>query len=84
MKNDGGNAFPMWHPELMNTAEFGMSLRDYFASKATEEDITEVLNDHYCQWQDSNTTDSINYNQPSRSQARYMHADLMLEARLSY
>lgn len=33
-KNDGGNAFPFFDERAMNSAELGMSLRDYFAAKA--------------------------------------------------
>lgn len=30
----GGGAFPFFDERAMNTAEFGMTLRDYFAAKA--------------------------------------------------
>jgi hypothetical protein len=32
-KDDGGLAFPFFDRECMNTPEWGMSLRDYFAAK---------------------------------------------------
>lgn len=33
-RNDGGNAFPFFDEQCMNSPEWGMSLRDYFAAKA--------------------------------------------------
>ena len=35
-ENDGGLAFPFFDERVMNTPEYGMSLRDYFAAKAME------------------------------------------------
>lgn len=33
-KDNGGSAFPFFDERVMNTPEYGMSLRDYFAAKA--------------------------------------------------
>lgn len=33
-QESGGGAFPFFDERVMNTAEFGMTLRDYFAAKA--------------------------------------------------
>lgn len=53
----------------MAIAEGGMSLRDYFAAKASEDDIL-----HQARSMDELAFDW-------RSTARYMHADAMLRAR---
>lgn len=77
---DGGPAFPLcgsivkqYQPTGIVTGESlqgfqaGMSLRDYFATHATEDDILYYYRlDEVCK---------------TRQQARYMHADAMLEAR---
>lgn len=47
----------------------GVTLRDYFAVHATDEDIRRYL------WVDNERTDT------THAQARYMHADAMLAAR---
>jgi hypothetical protein len=33
-RNDGGNAFPFFDERCMNSPEWGISMRDYFAAKA--------------------------------------------------
>lgn len=33
---DGGNAFPFFNERVMNTPEWGMTLRDYFAAEAIQ------------------------------------------------
>lgn len=35
-KDDGGLAFPFFDEKVMNSPEWGMSLRDYFAAKAMQ------------------------------------------------
>lgn len=35
-KDDGGSAFPFFDERMMNTPEYGMTLRDYFAAKAMQ------------------------------------------------
>ena len=62
--NDGGSAFPaIWE----NLYEKGMSLRDYFAAHASEDDIKDI------QWQYEMKI--------SRHEARYIHADEMIKVR---
>lgn len=39
-QESGGGAFPFFDERAMNTAEFGMSLRDYFAAKAMQSLVT--------------------------------------------
>jgi hypothetical protein len=76
--NDGGPAFPpplpyqdlngAWHwPE-----QPGMSLRDYFAANAKDEDVAAVLVGFV---RDRQATSE------ERANARYIHADNMLAAR---
>jgi hypothetical protein len=69
----GGPAFPrsgFSGPEGFGRPENGMTLRDYFAAHATEEDIrcSMVLGES---WED----------REDRAEARYRHADAMLAAR---
>jgi hypothetical protein len=69
--NDGGPAFP-------SETEWGMTLRDYFASEASEEDIQEFI--------PATRGEAAEFQQrhgfsPSRQWARYCHADAMLKAR---
>lgn len=35
-KDDGGLAFPFFDERMMNSPEWGMTLRDYFAAKAMQ------------------------------------------------
>ncbi len=68
---DGGPAFP--NDAVMGKCETadGMTLRDYFAAKASDEDIAEIIG----QERDFNTP-AI-----TRAQARFIHADAMLKER---
>jgi hypothetical protein len=50
----------------------GMSLRDWFAAKANESDVLEIIFKHAKSGGSSSIT---------RQQARYMHADAMLAER---
>lgn len=64
-------------PVSSNSCYYGMSLRDYFAVMANDEDIAyqcEIMR------KQSNTT-IWRWPDNWRSIARYMHADAMLEAR---
>lgn len=66
--NDGGPAFPSACTNNSEDVRFGMSLRDYFAAKATNEDIDEFRDD---------------FNQITRRKewsirARYAFADAMI------
>jgi hypothetical protein len=65
--NDGGQAFPAGNPT--HGGHEGMTLRDWFASHATEEDIWAIQNPPH-------GPQNI-----SRYEARYIHADAMLRAR---
>ena len=60
--NDGGPAFPT----RLYAHTPGMTLRDWFATHATEEDILAAQG---------------TYQLVSRYEARYIHADRMIEAR---
>jgi hypothetical protein len=66
----GGSAFPI--PETDgNTCSFGMTLRDWFATQASEADIK--------YWQrDGEPSDPTFY---TREEARYLFADAMLRVR---
>ena len=65
-ENNGGPAFPCYD-DTKGFRPGGMSLRDYFAVHATEEDVLYYYrHDISCK---------------TRQQARYMHADEMLKAR---
>jgi len=75
MINDGGPAFPQ---ETYTEYYPGMTLRDYFASEASEEDIQEFI--------PATRGEAAEFQQrhgfsPSRQWARYCHADAMLKAR---
>jgi len=60
MSKDNVWAFPRGQSDYSENR--GMTLRDYMAIHASEEDIARVLE----------------YNMTTRQQARYMHADAML------
>jgi hypothetical protein len=59
--------------DLSIQIETGMSLRDYFAAKATEEDIFEVM--QLQDFSDGRTLLQI------RTDCKFIYADTMLEAR---
>ena len=71
-KNDGGPAFP--YVDATAGPWPGMSLRDWFAGMATEGDIKHHRGPSYSQG------GAAAYNH-TREEARYLHADAMLEAR---
>ena len=84
MKDTGGPAFPC-HPGIENSIYDGMSLRDYFAAKASEEDIKahqegvvkeQVVDD--LNGRKRIVHSNVRY---TREQAKYRYADAMLEAR---
>ena len=72
-------AFPTEHPisGTMGLHADGMDLRDYFAAKASEQDIEK--------WQWRITTNTCHFlakeQVMTREQAKYAYADAMLEAR---
>jgi hypothetical protein len=83
--NTGGPAFPC-HPGIENPLYDGMTLRDYFAAHATEEDIctamdlvkkVEVVRD----LGNGHKVIERGYPDNTRQIARYIHADQMLKAR---
>jgi hypothetical protein len=79
--NDGGSAFPVHanhaviDGRVVSIHETGMTLRDWFAGQATEEDI------------EAHTGGDIHpqtgrlYDQRTREQAKYAYADAMIAAR---
>jgi hypothetical protein len=83
--NDGGPAFPCaYYSEPIGsigpqfTIKGGMTMRDYFAAEASEEDIQEFI--------PATRGEAAEFQQrhgfsPSRQWARYCHADAMLKAR---
>jgi len=77
--NDGGPAFPFGQISEITGQPIngyfapGMTLRDWFATHATEEDIWAIQNPPH--------PASIDYRQITRYEARYLHADAMLRAR---
>ena len=88
MKDTGGPAFPA-HPSAMGDHD-GMTLRDWFATHATEEDIEALRNlmpkvveirNNYGPGPAfiEHRTEPKNW----RQVARYLHADMMLKARQS-
>ena len=66
-------AFPTWRSN--KDMKEGMTLRDYFAIHASDDDITNFL---YTEEWDSN---SGNYIRRDRESARYAFADAMLKSR---
>lgn len=80
-KNTGGPAFPShtqeWASPLSGGAKYladvyftGMTIRDYFAAKASDADVLAALSPY-----------EHEHNSLDRTHARYRHADNMLKAR---
>ena len=67
-KNTGGPAFPC-HPGIENPIYDGMTLRDYFASKAMQGILTATL------------TPNTVWSQDEAAETAYNVADAMLKAR---
>ena len=68
--NDGGSAFPFVRGYEYSNASNGMTLRDWFAGNATEEDVAHwlaimILNEHPI----------------TREEAKYLYADAMIAER---
>ena len=83
-KDNGGPAFPTeggrtvmsgntMHKTLPSD---GMTLRDYFAAKASDGDVSAIMAEHMVS-EDFGTI-VISHCSITRQQARYMHADAML------
>lgn len=70
-KTDGEPAFPCNSPDGLETYS-GMTLRDYFAATATDEDVKEFMGFHQ--------GDGYAGTRPThtRVQARYLYADSMI------
>lgn len=82
--NTGGPAFPTPRYERGDMYSLGMTLRDYLAARASEEDIQRHLTGMVKVIVGQNEKGPIyEYQQAfrSREQARYRWADAMLEAR---
>lgn len=73
-KDTGGPAFPV--KNSLGYVDPGMTLRDYFACKATDDDIARYQN-----FKDCVEDPFIMVPEFSREQARYKFADAMIEAR---
>lgn len=92
--NTGGPAFPMSGFDMRHgqpvqaVYQHGMTLRDYFATHASEEDIIEHTpkgcKEEYIH-DNGDGSKSIRYRQAmwTREEARYRYADAMLKARES-
>ena len=88
--NTGGPAFPIpahTYPNGEIThGECGMTLRDYFAAHATEEDICTAMNlvkkvEVVRDLGNGHKVIERGYPENTRQIARYIHADAMLKAR---
>ena len=82
MINELPTAFPWTHSDMTCT---GMTLRDYFAARATEQDIKNYEQD---EGKEISGTDSLGLEWKrreiiyyTREQAKYRYADAMLKAR---
>jgi hypothetical protein len=76
--NNGGPAFPLPKDRhLGDDYKCGMSLRDYFAAKASEEDISEIM----CRLENTEFDGCERVFKITRQQAKFIHADAMLKAR---
>ena len=86
--NTGGPAFPteVWDSEGVPQHTEGMTLRDYFAAKASEEDINQHIwkghKEDFVQL-DGHGKKTILQREAmwSREEAKYRYADAMLKAR---
>jgi hypothetical protein len=65
------------------SGNLGMTLRDYFAAAASEDDIRSMAEMHKKTVPNSDLNDGFgpDYKYPSRAKCRYLHADAMLAAR---
>ena len=78
--DDGGSAFPCpveFDPnqQLVSHGSFGMSLRDWFAGQASEQDIDQHRDYRLC------PKTSIVISCRTRERARYAYADAMIAQR---
>ena len=80
-QNNGGPAFPSKKLDISSGEYFpvnGMTLRDYFAAKATSSDIDRIM---YEREKNCLTHMPVIYQAMSREEAKYAYADAMLKAR---
>lgn len=90
-KDNGGPAFSAY---VQTDAEFnghnqgketitltGMTLRDYFATKASDKEVDLIMDDHFVDYEVTDFGVGHKRYSITRQQARYIHADEMLEAR---
>ena len=75
--DDGGPAFPA-HPSALGDHD-GMTLRDYLAAHASEEDVNEQA--EVIRLESLKNFKVAALPNDWRMRARYMHADAMLKAR---
>jgi hypothetical protein len=86
-KETGGPAFPINANESADRCIYtGMTLRDYFAAHATEEDICTAMDlvkkvEEVRDLGNGHKVIEKGYPQNTRQIARYIHADAMLKAR---
>ncbi len=75
-EKDGGRAFPFLMVSNIGIPSRcgGMSLRDYFATHASDKDVDSALLSY-------KVTNPRATEQPSRVSARFLHADAMLSER---
>lgn len=69
-------AFPIVHSDGSGVQYYGMTLRDYFAAKATDDDVLDIRHTYYMA-----NGDKPDFMALTQAQARYMHADAMLAER---
>ena len=81
----GGLAFPAPNLIIDGETQFGMTLRDYFAAKATEEDIKAhregSMEEHIAVDGTGRKYITHRNTRYTREQAKYRYADAMLKAR---
>lgn len=71
--NIGGHKFTSGNDVRVTLPHPGMTMRDYFAAKASDADVGEIMGQHFDFDTDEYTI--------TRQQARYIHADFMLAER---
>lgn len=78
VKHEDERAFPvtMVDGRGESMTNLGMTLRDYFAANATDEDVLDVRHVYYM-----NNGDKPDFVALTQTQARYMFADAMLAER---
>ena len=79
-KDNGGPAFPC---DGKIGEVRGMTLRDYFAAKASDIEVDLIMNKNSIDYELTEFGYEMKRYSITRQQARYMHADAMLEARKS-